>query len=92
MLVYIVGYHSTHPPLPLLKEEIGNRTFKKLSDLEGGVRNVLLESEDKPERGEVDVEIRGCYFFITLQFNLIYCVWGKSKVPIITFWILSVSS
>ena len=39
-----------------------------------GVRNVLLESEDKPERGEVDVEIGGCCFFITLQFNLIYCV------------------
>ena len=28
-------------------------------------------------------------FFITLQFNHIYCVWGKSKAPFITFRIFS---
>ena len=26
----------------------------------------------------------GCHFFITLQFNHIYCVCGESKVPFIT--------
>ena len=28
-------------------------------------------------------------FFITLQFNRIYCVCGKSKVSFITFWFFS---
>ena len=34
----------------------------------------------------------GCHFFITLQFNHIYCVSGKSKVPFITFRIFSILS
>ena len=31
----------------------------------------------------------GCHFFITLQFNCIYCVLGKSKVSFIIFWFFS---
>ena len=30
--------------------------------------------------------------FITLEFNHIYCVWGESKVPFITFGIFSLLS
>ena len=42
--LYIVG------ALPLIKG--GGRTFQKLSHLGGGgVRNFLLEREDKPEKG-----------------------------------------
>ena len=40
--------------------------------------------------GGVDVEIGGCHF--TLQFNHIYCVQGKSKVPFLHFWIFSLLS
>ena len=54
----------------------------------GEVRKFLLEREDKPEKGEggggVDVEMGSCHFFITLQFNHIYSVCGKSKVSFIT--------
>ena len=52
---------------------------------QGGVRNFLLERGDKPEKG-------CCHFFITLQFNHIYCVWGESKVPFITLQIFSLLS
>ena len=38
----------------------------------GGVQNVLLERGDKLKKG-------GCHFFITLQFNRIFCVCGESK-------------
>ena len=31
----------------------------------------------------------GVATFVTLQFNLIYCVWGENKVPFITFRIFS---
>ena len=49
----------------------------------GGGQNFLLERADKSEmRGGG----RG-HFFITLQFNYIYCVWGESMVPFIHFWI-----
>ena len=34
----------------------------------------------------------GCHFFITLQFNHIYCVCWESKVPFITFRIFSLLS
>ena len=34
----------------------------------------------------------GCHFFITLQFNHIYCVCGESKVPFSTFQIFSILS
>ena len=50
-----------------------------------------LERGDKPEKG-LDVKMRGCHFFITLQFNHIYCVSGESKVPFITFRIFSILS
>ena len=42
----------------------------------------MRERGDKPEKwGEVDVEMGGCHFFITLQFRSItftvcVCVWG----------------
>ena len=56
----------------------------------------MLERGDKPEKGEgIDVEMGGgggCYFFITLQFNHIYCMWRESKVPFITFQIFSLLS
>ena len=46
--IFIVG---TPPPFPLIKWGAG-RTFQKLSHLEeGGVRNLLLERGDKPEKG-----------------------------------------
>ena len=34
----------------------------------------------------------GCHFFITLQFNHIYCTGGGSKFPFTTFWIFSLLS
>ena len=34
----------------------------------------------------------GCYFFITLQFDLIYCVCGKNRVFFITFLFFSLLS
>ena len=60
-----------------------------------GVQNVLLERGDKPEKGAggLDIEMGGaCHFFITLQFSQVYCVWGESKVPFITFRIFSLLS
>ena len=42
-------------------------------------RRVDVERGDKPEKGGVDVGMRGggsCHFFITLLFNHIYCVCG----------------
>ena len=49
---------------------------------------------DKSEKGGggVDVEMGGCHFFITLQFNHIYCVCWESKVPFISFRIFSLLS
>ena len=44
LVEHIVG---TTPP-PLLKE---GTTFQNLIHLGGGVQNVLLEREDKPEKG-----------------------------------------
>ena len=41
--------------------------------LGGRVRNFLLEKGSQPEKGGGG----GCHFFITLQLNDIYCVWGK---------------
>ena len=56
-------------------------------NLGGGVTKILLERGDNPEKGGgVDVEMGGCYFFITLMFNCIYCVWqGKVKFPLLHF-------
>ena len=54
----------------------------------GRVLKILLERGDNPEKGEgVDVEMGGgggCQFFITLQFNRIYCAYGE-KVCFILF-------
>ena len=56
---FIVG-----TPTPLIKG--GGRTFEKFSHL-GGVRNFLLESGDKPERGGGgDVEMEGLPLFLLL--------------------------
>ena len=56
-----------------------------------GTPTFLLERGDKVVNGGggVDVELGGCHFFITLQFNHIYCVCGKSKVSFITFQFFS---
>ena len=53
----------------------------------GGVPKFLLERGDNPGMG-VDVEIGGCHFFITLQFNSIqiYCMClGKVKFLLLYF-------
>ena len=42
----------------------------------GGVTKCFVRKGDKLEKG-------GCHFFITLQFNHIYCVCGESKVSFI---------
>ena len=46
---------------------------------EGGVPKILLERGDNSEQEGVNVEMGGggCHFFITLQFNRIYCVCGE---------------
>ena len=51
------------------------------------LRFFLLERWDKPVKGE-----GGCHFFITLQFNHIYCMWGESKGSKVAFIILAVQS
>ena len=56
----------------------------------GGIRNVLLERRINLKRGGgIDVEMGGCHFFITLQFNHIYsvcvCVWGGVRLPLLLF-------
>ena len=77
------------PPLPPPYQRRGDRTFQKLSHLGGGggVPKFLLERGDNPGMG-VDVEIGGCHFFITLQFNSIqiYCMClGKVKFLLLYF-------
>ena len=65
----------------------------KIESLEGGrVQGFLLERGDKPLKEGLMQKWRGCHFFITLQFNHIYCVWGESKIPFITFQIFSLLS
>ena len=57
------------PPL-LIKG--GGYDLSKIELLEGGYKIFLPERGDKPEKwGEVDVEMGGCHFFITLQFRSI---------------------
>ena len=81
------------PPTPLVLKE--GRTFRKLSHQGGGMK-FFARKGDKPEKGELmqkqGVGRGGCHFFLTLQFNHIYCVWGGSKVPFITFWIFNLLS
>ena len=54
-----------------------------------GRQNFLLEREDKPEKG-VDVEMGTgggchCFYYFTVQFSHICCVWGESKVSLYYF-------
>ena len=80
------------PPLPppLIK---GRENLPKIESLEGGLRNFLQERGNKAENGgELMQKWWGCHFFIILQFNYIYHVWGESKVSFITFRIFSLLS
>ena len=79
-------HHSWNlPPPPLSKGKGGGG---------GGVgtsKNLKREGVDV----EMCVCVWGgveCHFFITLQFNHIYCVWGESKVPFILLFGSSVFS
>ena len=80
--IFLIDFikHRWNPsPPPFLKG--GCRTSQKLSQLGGGVPKILVERADNSEKGGgVDVEMRGCHFFIALQFNCIYCVWGKRSL------------
>ena len=76
--IYIIGTQLEHPFI----KGGWSKTFQKLSHL-GGVPSFLLERVDKPgKEGEL---MQKYGFFITLQFNHIYSVCGKSKVSFITF-------
>ena len=70
----------------------GGRTFQKLSHLEGGVRNFLLERGDKPEKGGgrggrgVDVEMRGSPLFLLLYSSITFTLCGgKVRFPLVLF-------
>ena len=56
----------------------------------GGVPKILLERGDNSEQEGVDVEMGGgglsLFYYFTVQSHLL-CVWGKSKVCFITFWL-----
>ena len=60
----------------VLQQNAARRTFQKLSHLGGGGgTNFLLERGNSPKKGgEVDLEMGGWHFFITLQFSCIYYV------------------
>ena len=70
------------PPSPLLKGVGGVGPSK--NSVTWGIRNFLLERGDKPERWGWCRNGGIATFFITLQFNHIYFVYGKSKVSFIT--------
>ena len=71
LLIYMF-VHCCTPLSPLLK---GCTIFQKLGHLGGGgLPKASLERGNNSEKGEVDVEMGGCHFFITLQFNYMYCV------------------
>ena len=76
------------PPLPPIIIKGGVYDLLKIESLEGGLQNFLLE-RGKQLKKRVDVEMGVCHFSITLQLSHIYCVWGESKVPFITFWIFN---
>ena len=73
--------------------EVGGTTFQNWNDSLGrqGTKNFARKG-GWPWKGGADVEMEGCHFFITLQFNWIYCVWRKSKVSFVTFWFSSLLS
>ena len=68
----------------------------KIESLWGEGTKFFAIKGDKPEkggRGMAGVDGGGgCHFFITLQFNHIYCVRGESKVSFIAFWLFSLLS
>ena len=80
------------PPSPLIKGEVGPSknwvTWGRGGGGGGGVPNL-----DHPGGGvtlkraeQIDVEMGGCHFFSTLQFNYIYCMCvGKVKFPLLRF-------
>ena len=70
---------------PLLKGGEGGRIGPSKNWVTWGVSTFLLERGDCYRNGIWGVGT----FFITLQFNHIYFVCGKSKVSFITFWFFS---
>ena len=66
---------------PIIK---GGQDLPKFQSL-GGLPNFLLERGNKPEKGGLIQRWRVATFFITLQFNQIYSLCGKSKASFITF-------
>ena len=54
-----------------------------------GVQNVLLERSDKPEKRGLMQKwgVCHCFYDFTVQFNHIYVVWGKSKVPFLYYFL-----
>ena len=75
-------WYALVAPLPhtSLIDGAWGRTFQKLSHLGRGYKIFPLERRDKPERGG------GGWggWCRTLQFNHIYCVWGK-RFPLLLF-------
>ena len=63
--------YSWNPPPPILFKG-GGQDLPKIESLGGGGTKHFARKGDKPEKGG-----GGCHFFITLQFNCIYCVWGE---------------
>ena len=74
------------------RSQLGGKTFQKLSHLGGFQIFCKRETGDKPEKGGLIQKWKGCHFFITLQFNHIYSVCGKSKNSFITFRFFSLLS
>ena len=73
VLLFVEGYIVGTPPPPSFENWVTGEGGAKFFAGKGGwCRN-------GGRRG------RGGHFFITLQFHHIYCVWGESKVPFITF-------
>ena len=86
------------------KPPLGGGALQKLSHL-WGYQKSCQKGGITLKRSGVDVEMGGCHFFITLQFNCMYCVcvcvcggeggggegW-ESKVSSITFWFFSLLS
>ena len=63
------------PPHPPIRGGVG--TSKNC--VPWGVQNFLLERGNKPEKEGLMQKQGDCQFFISLQFNLIYCVCGGSE-------------
>ena len=72
--------HESIVGTPLLLKE-GDLGPSKIESL-GGVQNFLLERVDKSEKGG-GVDVGGCHFFISLQFNHISCVCREVRFPLL---------